>query len=284
VVSLNFFKSGHCFHPGFISKKGGGFRATQFPAQVAVIKHEKHGVILFDTGYSDHFFKATQMFPEKFYRWITPVHLNESEILKHQLKIEGISLSDVKYIFLSHFHADHIGGVKDFPFAKFVYHHQAYQNLKTLTRWPALKRGFLPALLPTDFLDRSTPILDHNFVASTSLGSEFGGGYDFFGDQSVFMISLPGHEEGHTGLLVNTSDQKSYLLVADACYHRDAFEKENKLPHPLAKLIIHDFPTYKSTISKLSHLSQSKTNIEIIPCHCQDTFLSLNGDNLCQIP
>ncbi len=282
MVSIKFFKSGHCYHPGFISKKGGGFKSISFPAQVAVITHEKHGVLLFDTGYSDHFFKATQRFPEKFYRWITPVNLLESDILLNQLKEEGIQKSDVKNVILSHFHADHIGGVKDFSEAKFVYHNQAYENLKALKRWPALKRGFLPALLPTDFLERSHPILDEQFVTSKSILSSgldpiFDKVFDFFGDQSVFVIPLPGHEEGHTGLLVNTSDQKCYFLVADACYHRDAFEKENKLPHPLAKLIIHDFPTYKSTIQKLAELRLKKPNINIIPCHCQDTYQSFIG-------
>jgi glyoxylase-like metal-dependent hydrolase (beta-lactamase superfamily II) len=284
MVNISFIKSGHCYHPEFVSKKGGAFAPIMFPATVAVIEHPQQGVLLFDTGYSEHFFAATQRFPEKVYRWITPVHLDEAEILRNQLQARGIGEGDVKHIFLSHFHGDHIGGARDYKSAKYLYHHSSYASLKNLGRFAAVKRGFLPLLLPEDFLSRSQPLLDKEMKCPTGIHG-FDDGHDVFDDQSVVAVSLPGHEQGHMGLVVRANDQNIYLLVADACFHRDAY-LHGQLPNPIVNIISNDSKAYKSTILRLHELHQQQPDVEIVPCHCKDTLsgiLQPNGKNKCPV-
>ncbi|MCB0350022.1 MAG: MBL fold metallo-hydrolase [Bdellovibrionales bacterium] len=276
MVNISFLKSGHCFHPEFVSKKGGSFQSVMFPATVALIEHPRYGVLLFDTGYSEHFFTATKKFPEKLYRMVTPVELNQTEILRNQLKERGIGVKDVKNIFLSHFHGDHIGGVKDYPDAQFIYDHASYDSLKNLSNFSALRRAFLPQLLPSNFIERSLPVHSAQMSACAEVEG-FLTGYDMFGDQSVVAVYLPGHEIGHMGLIVRANDQKTYLLAADAAYHRDAYLK-GCLPHPLARIIIQDYDAYKTTNDKLSHLSVARPEITIIPCHCMDTFTDIRSE------
>jgi len=57
-------------------------------------------------GYADRFETATTPFPERFYRWLTPVTLKPEEALGVQLAGLGIAAGDVRHVVLSHFHAD----------------------------------------------------------------------------------------------------------------------------------------------------------------------------------
>lgn len=272
-MKLELIQSGYCTHPEFVAVKGGSFKSVAFPATVAVIEHPQHGIILFDTGYSDHNYEATKTFPEKFYAWVTPIYLESEETLKNQLKSRGISAKDVKTIVVSHFHADHIGGLKDFPDAHFIYHDEAYNSLKDLGRFAAVRRGFLPYLLPDDFLERSTPVGQYKKASNFGLGP-FVSGWDLFGDGRMIAIDLPGHEVGHIGLAVFPDDKSPHFFVSDACYSEQAFT-EGRLPHSIAKLIIQDFTKYKDTISELSTLHSQMPEVQIIPCHCGSTHQKL---------
>ena len=49
---------------------------------------------------------------------ITKVVIEDHQELKNQLQSFGIKTNDINHIIISHFHADHIGGLQDFPNAK----------------------------------------------------------------------------------------------------------------------------------------------------------------------
>ncbi len=74
--------------------------------------------MLFDTGYSRRFFDATAAFPASLYRWVTPVKFDPRKALVTQLRELGVQTEEIAAIVLSHFHADHVAGVLDFPGVK----------------------------------------------------------------------------------------------------------------------------------------------------------------------
>ncbi len=280
MVKVSFLKAGYCTHPGKIAHSSQSFRALAFPASVAVIEHSKEGIILFDTGYSDKFFKATKSFPESIYRWITPVYLNQGESALEQLKNAGISVNDVRHVVLSHFHADHIGGVSDFTKSKFIYQQESYESIRNLGRISSLRKAFLPSLIPVDFLDRSLPVPQNSFQKIDELDI-FDGGYDLFGDGSIWLVQLPGHAEGHTGLWVRTQE-KDYLLAGDACYVKENIIED----HPssfITRLIFDDFSQYKLTLNQIHRFHKKFPKTQIVPCHCQSTISHLpvfSGSNV----
>ncbi len=105
-----------------------GLKNVSIPMVCTLIKHPKHGLMLFDVGYSDNFLKASDKMPYRLYRMVTPVSIGET--LVEMLERDGIDKNDIKYIFISHFHADHISAVDDFPQAKIITAQAGYDYAK----------------------------------------------------------------------------------------------------------------------------------------------------------
>ena len=101
-----------------MTRRGAPWRTVRFPSGFAFLHHASEGAVLFDTGYSARFHSETRGFPGSLYAHMTPVHLEDAETAQSQLAAAGISASDVRHVVLSHFHADHIAGLRDFPAAR----------------------------------------------------------------------------------------------------------------------------------------------------------------------
>lgn len=273
-MKLELLKVGHCFHPEAIVTRGGSWKAQQFPAVVGLLTHPTQGHLLFDTGYASHFLHATQPFPQRFYRWLTPMHLPPVETLHQQLRARNIDPHDIRGIVISHFHADHIAGLHDFPHARFYCSKDAFHAFTRRKGMAALLKGELAALIPSDFARRAIFFEDCPKVTLPKHYAPFQHAFDLFNDGSSYIIPLPGHAAGHVGLLIpnpHRSPEKSLFLVADACWTHSAMEK-NKTPHPIAHLILDDKHAYYDTISRLAQLHHHNGQIQIIPSHCQTSF------------
>ena len=264
-LSYQLFEVGHCRHCERVTRQSGRLKSTSFPANVALIKHPTKGHILFDTGYSRRFFDLTKHFPFSLYRYLTPVHLETD--LKQQLKQKNISADSIDYIILSHLHADHIGGVQDFPNAKLILHPDALLQSKQLNRWQGLLRGFLPKLLPDDYTQRIHPMGE--VINLPESLNPFQKGFDLFSDGSIILIELPGHARGQIGAIINA--QPNAFLIADSCWHIDAIVKDD-LPSKITALVHDNWQQYVQTISDLRQLVSHNKQIELIPSHCTHTL------------
>lgn len=263
TLSYQLFEAGFCKHCEKMTLKKGRFKQCEYPALCALIKHPTQGYILFDTGYSERFYSLTKKFPFSLYRYLTPVTLHKS--LKDQLLEQGIKPTAINYIVISHFHADHIGSLKDFPNARFICHQDALEDIRNKKGLKALIQGFLPGLLPHDFYERLM-ILSGKETALNSNLAPFSEGFDLFEDNSLFAVSLPGHARGQIGLYFKAATDT--FLIADSCWHQETF-KELVYPSALTYLIHHDKNAYQQTIQQLHQLYQHNKDIDIIPSHCQ---------------
>lgn len=270
-VKLHIYAAGYCKHPEFVTLRGGALHSVKIPALFACIEHPHAGLILFDTGYASQFYNETDSFPFCIYRWITPVVYHEQESAAHRLRSIGLQPEDVTMIIISHFHADHIAGLRDFPNARFLYTEEAYEAVKSLTGLAALRAAFLSGLLPDDFAARSVPIRSNHRV-ELSTNSAFSSGIDVLGDRSLLAVELPGHARGQIGLLLSTQNY-AYLLCADAVWSSRAY-RENRAPHPLTRLIVPERKAYKESFDKLVRLHQEYPELRIIPSHCPEVWAS----------
>ena len=271
-LDYSLFEAGFCRHCERMTLKTGRLKQRHYPALCALIKHPIKGYILFDTGYSNRFHQLTQKFPFSLYRWLTPVTVNKS--LHEQLAMHHIKAEEINYIIISHFHADHIGGLKDFPNAQFICHPEAVASIRHKKGFKALLAGFLPDLLPKDFYQRLTCL--NTPVRLADRLQPFIQGYDLFQDGSLYAISLPGHAPGQIGLYFKATNET--FLVADSCWHQETFKTLN-FPSELTYLIHHNKKHYQQTIKKLHKLHQSNQAIDIIPSHCAHARSLIQADN-----
>lgn len=272
IKNIDFMDAGYCTHPEFVTIKGGRFQTKIYPAMFMHIEHPVHGHILYDTGYSDYFFQETRNFPNKLYALTTPVHVHSDEFAISRLKAKGIEANDINYIIISHFHGDHIAGLRDFPKAKFIYLKSDYEKLKNLRGIKALLNGFLPGLLPKDFENRSIQI-DQNYTKRnfhSRIESIFDNTFDILGDGSLIAVDLPGHTSQQMGLYLK-SEVKEYFLVADSVWHSRSI-RENITPHFITNLIHSNSRKLYETINKLHQLYQYEPHIEYVPSHCGEKF------------
>ncbi|AJQ97694.1 MBL fold metallo-hydrolase [Gynuella sunshinyii] len=269
-MNLQLLHVGHCFHPEAIITRGGSWKAQQFPAIVGLFKHPRLGHVLFDTGYAKRFLQATRPFPQRFYRWLTPMHLCDKQQLLTQLKDRGIERDDIRHIFVSHFHADHIAGLLDFPNATYICSRSGLQSMRQRTGINALIKGYLRDLMPEDFEQRVRFIEASPEYQLPVNMAPFSRAYDIFNDGSFLAIELPGHAFGHFGLLTAIGND-SVFLIGDACWTEQTLITTSR-PHPLANLVLSDKYQYYDTIDRLAQLYGYNRSIRIIPSHCMNSY------------
>jgi glyoxylase-like metal-dependent hydrolase (beta-lactamase superfamily II) len=269
LVDLQLLAAGYCRHPEFLTLRGGTLKPVPFPAGFALIRHPRHGYILFDTGYSERFFEETSRLPALLYRLITPVTFSGPDSALNQLKRQGIAADEVKYVVLSHFHADHTAGLRDFPHARILYKREAYDAVKQLGSFAAVKAAYLPGLLPEDFEQRSMMVEETELLRLPE-AFPFMNGYDLLGDGSLVAVDVPGHAAGQIGLFLRTA-AGDYFLCADAVWSSRAY-KERRKPHAAARLIMSDRSRYEDSFERLCRLHRQYPHIAIVPSHCGEAL------------
>ena len=255
--------------------EGGSWRPSTIPALFAAITLADGACILFDTGYSARFFSETSKFPFSIYAHITPVCVSEQTGARSELARVGISSDAVSHIVISHFHPDHIGGLQDFPNAKFVCARSGYNVVRNKQGFPALRHGYLRGLVPADFAERAIFVEDAPRIALPPNMMPFQWGYNLFDNPHLIIVDLPGHATGHLGMYIKSASL-TYFLVGDACWLSRTFV-ERKLPHPLARLIFTDMQEYSQTIDKLHELRNNNPSLEIVPSHCVELWERLQS-------
>ena len=262
--------AGYCEASERESIKGGRNLKIKFHALWGLIEHPEHGYILYDTGYTQRFHEETAFFPNKIYGKITKVVIPEREEVAKQLIDNGISPDDIKHIIITHFHADHVAGMKDFKNAVFYTSKKAFEYTMKLPNSIAFSKGVLKNLLPVDLSERII-FIDEKITPSNEsiLGKE----YDLFGDNSLLIYELPGHAAGQIGLMLETNKQR-YFLIADACWLKKSY-KEYVLPNPIVRLFFHSWKEFKNTLYKVHQYHMAHPEVLIVPTHCSETTCQL---------
>lgn len=247
----------------------------EFPSLVAVLHHPEHGAILFDTGHSPQMSKLLTTIPEKIWLKVFPSKLADERSAARQLAARGISPNSVTRIIVSHYHADHIGGLTDFRNARFMQGRQLPPRPAPHATISQAKAGFFPQLLPEDYptrVDWVANLARGNNEALGDFGEIFPRSYDLLGDSSILLVDLPGHERGQIGCYLprttrpNGRDGPPLFLTADSSWTIDAIKSGSLPPAPVLALF-DSADDYRHSINRIARLASRSPETLIVPSH-----------------
>ena len=169
-------------------------KSMAFVDNCYLIKHAQ-GWMLWDTGIMD----AVAGMPDG----LKPAdpkatHWKRPKTLAAQLAELGVNAADIKYVAVSHTHADHSGNVNMFPASMLLVQKAEYD-------WP------VPSGQPPRFRAEH-PV------------KKLEGDHDVFGDGSVRILSTPGHTPGHQCLLVKLPKTGNVVLSGDLAHFKDNWD------------------------------------------------------------
>lgn len=263
-VACHILDTGYCTVSEHMIIHGGRHSPIECHSLVGLLHHPHHGWGLWDTGYAPRMLDAARGWPFGLYRYATPLHIQVPII--DQLAQFNLHVEDIRWIILSHLHADHVAGLHDFPHARLILSAKAFHDARKRQGLNALRRAIIPALLPDNFTQRGALIERFNAAPITGLGAN----YDLFGDGSLRLVELGGHACGQLGLLVQTLEREIFF-AADAAWLSQSV-RENRLPHPLTYAIVDNIADLRASLLRVHLLHRLRPDITIIPTHCPEVF------------
>ncbi len=227
--------------------RGGRWTLIDIAVRYGVWHHPRLGPVLIDTGYTKRITEGRERsVAMKLYNAILRPRLIKDASPIECLRRCGIMPEDITYIVVTHFHADHIAALCDFPKARFLADGAAYARLSAMTFRQQLHNGFFPDLLPKNFHER---LISIDTRPSVTLPYGLGEGYDLFADGSCLAVPLPGHALGHLGLLW-PSVSPPLLYATDTQWMLRAIN-EDRAPSGPARLIYSDRAAAEASIEKV---------------------------------
>jgi glyoxylase-like metal-dependent hydrolase (beta-lactamase superfamily II) len=191
---------------------------------------------------------------------IRPV-LDVSETASRQVERLGHDPAEVRDIVLTHFDADHSGGLADFPHARVhltAAESDAAQRPRTRNeryRYPPAQREHGPNLVEHD---PSAGDAWRGFAAATEIRP------------GVVLIGLAGHTRGHAAVAVDAGD-RWILHTGDAFYHRGQIDGSTPSPRMLVtseRMIAHDRGLVRANHARLAELwAGAAPDLTIVNAH-----------------
>ncbi|HEX4683468.1 MAG TPA: N-acyl homoserine lactonase family protein [Gemmatimonadaceae bacterium] len=147
----------------------------------------------------------------------------------------GVSPEQVKFVGISHYHADHTGQASLFPGATL---------LIGKGDWDVVSDPKTPTATSAPF---------SHWVSGGGKYETVTGDRDVFGDGSVVMLNTPGHTPGHHSLLVRLHDTGNVLLTGDLAHFHENYDSDG-------------VPTFNTdraaTIASLDRFKKLATNLK----------------------
>ena len=279
LEGIQFFNHGFCWQSQYFTANG-RWAIRRFQAVAIYFRHPKHGDCLIDCGYGPGYLEATRHFPARLLRWTIPVAASENAFTSSgDLQALPVSPSEIDWVFISHFHGDHIGGMSLFENCHYVCRADALMTLRSMPRRQQIHHGFLEQLLPSDFDERRVNLSVAEWRQQEWADSPMLSGLeptvrfpavDFWQDGSLILFDAPGHALGHTGFVLN-GNQGPMVYAVDAFWDAGSWLADRELPW-VARCVQADYPCYRETQRKLLAMHrQFAGEVPILGCHCPRT-------------
>lgn len=233
---------------------------AKLPLQVRVgyFRHPAFGHCLIDTGYGAPL-QRTGLHLTLYNALLKPTVLS-AEPISNGLAPLGLRKDDIQTVILTHFHADHIGGLSALPGTCIQTSRQAWDAVKRRSKTGNALAGVFTRLLPED-LESRLEFFDAAATVQAPLG--LGPAWDIAGDGSLLVVDLPGHHDGHVGLCFPKRAQP--LLYATDVQWLMRAVLEDRAPGFPASLTEHDPRASAESVARVRGFAARGG--EVVLCH-----------------
>lgn len=240
--------------------RGGSWGRIAVGVRYGMVTHPEFGPVLIDTGYGPRVTRAARRSGAlKLYSTVLRPRLVEDNSPLVALQLAGYAATDVRRIVVTHFHADHVAALRDFPNARFIASGAAWEAISRMRKGQRLRSGIFSELMPADFVSRLLPI---ETLPERSAAFGLGMGRDIWGDGSCLAIDLPGHAIGHFGLLWAQRDPP-LLYATDTTWLSDALD--DRMPRGLARIVYEDEAAMRKSAAAVAGFR--RTGGQVVLCH-----------------
>ena len=115
----------------------------------------------------------------------------------------------IKYVGISHYHADHTGQIDSFPKATLLIGAKEWEAITSPKPAPGVNFKPFESWIKGDSKVEPQPI-----------------DKDVFGDGTVIMLRTPGHTPGHSSLLVKLPQMGAVIITGDAVHFRENYDSD----------------------------------------------------------
>ncbi len=223
----------------------------EFPVYNLVIDHPE-GTVLWDTG--NHEDALDGHWPEGLKQAFYPYDADEHG-LEDDLETAGYSLDDIDYVFQTHLHLDHAGGL----------HHFDGTDVPVFVHEKELKFAYYSAKTDEGSAAYVLGDFDHDLnwqVLHRDRETHF---------EDVEFVRLPGHTPGLTGTMVHLDDE-TLIFAGDEIYQDVNYEDEV----PLGAGLLWSHRHWFESLQEIKDL-QRRHDAEVVYGHDPDQYEALSG-------
>lgn len=260
MIEPRFHNSATVMVPEWMVLGGGGWRRIPVAVRYGLFEHPALGLTLIDTGYGPQVTEAPdRSLPLRAYAAVLGIRLHPENSPLSVLAAMNRQPDDVSTILVSHFHADHVARLAEFPRARLMASGSGYASLCRQGVLRQVHNGVFGELLPSDMADRLVPFESSDVIRHPL----FGDMRDLCGDGSCFAIDLPGHAIGHTAFLFPRL-ARPLLYAVDVQWHWQAIAQD-RLPGLPASAVYSDRSQAISSVLKVREFA--RLGGRVVLCH-----------------
>ncbi|MFF0596338.1 MBL fold metallo-hydrolase [Streptomyces antibioticus] len=237
----------------------GGLRLV---CHVLLVETDTAGLVLVDTGFGLQDVAAPGRRLGAMRHFIKPA-LDPAETAARQVERLGFGRDDVRHVVLTHFDADHIGGLADFPHAAV---HVTAAEARGAVHAPSRRERLRFRSVQWD---HGPTLVEHSpdgeawrgFAAARQLDAVAPG---------IVLVSLPGHTRGHACVAVDAGS-RWILHAGDAFYHRGTLDGHARVPSTLSvaeRAVAYDRRQVRANHERLAELyRRAEPDLALVCAH-----------------
>ena len=218
------------------------------------------GYILVDTGYApndERVFAPPPIGQEAGAKWaksedwaVTSLH-----DIRDCLKERGLTVDDIRYVIVSHFHLDHDGGMQFFKKSTVIVHKDEY----AYAQYP--DKFFANCPYFRDWWDLDALKLKYELVSGDKLIVP-----------GVMVMHTPGHTPGHLSVIIDCPRDGTVILAGDIFHCWDNWV--NRVPMGDMMLNTPDLPAWLRSWDRIKAYADMH-NARVLPAHDSDYLAAI---------